>query len=62
MRRSTQDLLFSFLPLGGWVASLSATPFWQSLGMLNLAFAILIISTALFERVDERKHAAKLHS
>jgi uncharacterized membrane protein len=53
MSENTQDLLFSFVPLGGWVASLSADAFWQQLGMLNLMFALIIMMMAFNGLIQE---------
>lgn len=53
MKNSTQAALVSFIPLGGWVASLSAESFWQQLGIVNLLLAFIIMMTAVADRLKE---------
>ncbi len=55
MSESTKDLLFSFIPLGGWVASLHAEPFWQHVGMIDLLVAFIILATAIAGRIEENR-------
>lgn len=53
MNESTKDMMFSFIPLSGWLVSLNAEPFWQYVGVLNLAFALLMMVAAVTSQVKE---------
>lgn len=58
MAESTKDLLFSFIPLGGWYVSTTyEDPLYKFIGQCDLVLAVVLVITALCSRYNENKRA-----
>lgn len=53
MRTSTKSMLWSFVPLSGFLASKGMSSFWLYMGYFNLILAFWIATIAILERIKE---------